>query len=480
MLKNKAKNAVIWSGADIFMRHGLQFGISIALARLLSPDEFGTIALMFFFTSIANAFIDGGFSSALIQRQDVNHTDESTVFWFNLAMGATMALGLLIAGPEIAKFYARPILEPLAAVMAANVFLSALSSIHATLLTKRLDFHAQMKAGLLATLLSGCVALVMAIQGFGVWALASQTLAATTVTCISLWVFNPWRPSRRFSLTSVHRLFCFGGYMMVAAFLEIFFSRIYTLLIGRFFGVRALGLYERAESTMHLPIGILTSIFSRVAFPIFSETAHNKENLRQGARLAIRVMMLINVPAMLGLAVVAEPLVFTLFGPQWLPAVPVLQVLCLGGIFWPLHVVNLNILAAQGYSKLFFRLEVAKKMLGLTLLLSGSWYGIIGIAWGQVIFGVAAFFLNAYYTNRFLAYGAIAQIRDLISIFIASLTMAIAVHFLSFFWHIYNALDLLIVVIFGGIFFWAMVIIAKIEAVRDIIRIAKMGPKIHD
>lgn len=473
MIENTAKSAVIWSGADIFLRQGLQFGISIALARLLSPDEFGTIALMSFFTGIAGTFIDGGFSSALIQRQDITHADESTVFWFNLAMGAMMAGALLAVAPGIAEFYARPILEPLTAVMAANVFMSALGSIHATLLTKRLDFRTQMKAGVFATLFSGCVAVAMAIQGFGVWALAAQSLVATSVTCMFLWIFNPWRPSRTFSQKSVHRLFRFGGYIMIAAFLEVFFSRIYTLLIGRFYGVRELGLYERADSIVHLPISALTGIFSRIALPIFSATAHDKDDLRHRVRLAVRVMMLINVPTMIGMVVVAEPLVLLLFGTQWLPTVPALQILCVGGIFWPLHVINLNVLMAQGYSRLFFRLEVVKKLLGMALLVGGAFYGIIGIAWSQVAFGITAFFINSHYTKKHLNYGPTAQIRDFAPAFFASLLMAGSVHWLGFQWQIDDIIKLIGIIIFGSLFFFSIIFFSRIEALQDILKFIK-------
>lgn len=451
----------------MLLRHGIQFGISIALARLLSPDEFGTIALLLLFTGIASALADGGFSAAIIQRHDISYADETTVFWLNLGMGAVMALALLAASHGIANFFARPILEPLAAVMAANVFLGALGSMHAILLTKRLDFRTQMKIGAIATLLSGGVAVVVAYQGFGVWALATQALLATVVTTGLLWVFNPWRPSKTFRLASAQRLFRFGGYLAMSALLDIFYNRLYSILIGKIYGTRELGLYERADSTMHLPLGMLSSVISRVALPIFSAATNDKVQLRQGARLSVRVIMLINVPMLLGLAAVAEPLVLTLFGPKWLQAVPVLQVLCLGGVFWPLHVINLNILMAQGHSNLFFRLEVIKKLLGLTLLTAGTVHGIIGIAWSQVVFGIAAFGINAHYTKLHLEYGMVAQTKDILPLFSVASLMAGSVYWLGLHWQSDSVTKLIGMVTFGIVLFvlgsWA----ARLEAVRD-------------
>jgi len=420
MLKQKAKAAVLWSGADIFLRQGLQFGISIILARLLSPEEFGTIALLYLFTGLASVFVDGGFSTALIQRQDINQTDESTVFWFNLSVGFIVALGMWAIAPAIAKFFKQPVLAPLAGLMAINVILSAFGSIHGTLLTKKLDFRTQMKAGGIATAISGGAAIVMAWHGLGVWALAVQTVVATLFTTVLLWKLNSWRPDYEFSMTSVRKLFGFGGYILASGLLDITYNRLYTLLIGKLYGVQELGFYSRAEGTKQLPVGVLTAVLSRVAFPVFSAAISDIDQLRRGVQLSVRVMMLVNVPMMLVLMAIAEPLIQILFGDQWLPAVPILQILCFAGVFWPLHVINLNVLMAQGHSSLFFRLEVLKKILGIGALAVGAFYGVMGIAWSQVVFGVFAFFINAFYTGRHIGYGALSQIQDFYLVFILS------------------------------------------------------------
>lgn len=435
MLKKKAKIAVLWSGADILLRQGLQFGISIALARMLSPEDFGTIALLYLFTGIASAFVDSGFSVALIQKQDVTHTDESTVFWFNLTMGLIVALALAAAAPAIATFFDKNILVPLTWVMALNIVISALGSVHGTLLNKRLDFKAQMKIGAVTTIVSGGTAVVMAWYDYGVWALAALTLTGSLVTTILLWLFSDWRPRWVFSLDSARRLFGFGGYMLASGMLDIAYNRIYTLLIGKFYGTRELGFYNRAESTKQLPCGVLTGILSRVALPIFSAAAHDALQLRRGVQLALRVMMLLNIPMMLGLAVVAEPLVLVLFGAQWLPSVPIMQILCIGGIVWPLHVINLNVLMAQGHSHLFFRLEVVKKICGSIFLIVGAFFGVMGIAWSQVAFGVVAFFINAHYSRNHLNYGAVDQLRDFLPTLFVSLGMAALVYWIGLAWH---------------------------------------------
>ncbi len=431
MLRQKALSATLWSAADIFLRQGLSFIVTIVLARLLAPEEFGTIALLYLFIGVASVFVDSGFGGALSQRQDTTHTDESTVFWFNLIMGLLAAAALWIAAPWFAEFYDSPILIPLTQVLAINVFISALGAIHGVLLTKRLDFKTQLKVGAVATTLSGIVAIAMAMQGYGVWALAWQALVSTLLTTCLLWYWNDWRPGMVFSRESMRRLFGFGSYVLLSGLFESVYSRIYTLLIGKFYGVRDLGFYNRADGTKQLPVGVLTGILSRVAFPVFSAAAHDKEKLKRGVRQALRGMMLINIPMMLGLMVVAEPAVLTLFGEQWLPAVPILQVLCLAGVFWPLHVINLNVLLAQGHSRLFFRLGVVKQCIGIGLLIAGTAYGVMGIAWSQVIYGIVAFAINAHYTRTHLGYGLWQQIGDFLPTLALASGMALFVYWVG-------------------------------------------------
>lgn len=412
MIKTKAVSAVLWSGADIFFRQGFQFIVTIILARLLSPEEYGTIALLYLFTGLASLFVNCGFSSALIQMQDITHTDESTVFWFNLGMGITTAFGLWQFAPWIADFYSKPVLIPLMGVLALNLLIGALASIHSILLTKRLDFKVQMRIGVFSAVISGVVAVVLAWQGYGVWSLAWQSLTATVLTTILLWKLNDWRPNLVFSYISIQRLFRFGGYLMFSGLLDTAYNRLYTVLIGKQYGAWDLGIYDRAYGTQQLPAGILTSILSRVTFPIFSAVAENKEKLRSGVRHALRGIMLINIPLMLGLLVTADAVLLTLFGEKWVESAPILRVLCLAGILWPLHVINVNVLMAQGHSRLFFLIEVVKKALGLIILLIAANYGVMAIAWSVVVRSVCGLFINTYYTNIHLEYGAWQQTKD--------------------------------------------------------------------
>ena len=453
----------------MLLRHGLQFIVAIVLARILSPEEFGTIALLYLFTGLASALVDGGFSVALIRDRETTQADESTVFWINVILGLVVSAALGLSAGLIASFYQSPILEVLTWVMAANVLLAALGSIHSTLLTKALNFRVQLKIGAFAAIVSGAIAIWLAWLGFGVWALAAQTLAATASTTLLLWWAHEWRPSREFSAASARRLFKFGGFLLASSILDIVYTRFYTVLIGRMFGVRELGYYGRADAIKQLPVGVLSGILSRVAFPIFAAAANDPAQLRRGVQLSVRGMMLLNLPMMIGLAAIAEPALITLLGEKWLPAAPIMQVLCLAGVFWPLHVINLNVLLAQGHSGLFFRLEVVKKCLGIALLGVGTFFGVMGIAWSTVAFGVIAFGINAHYSKKFLGYGALAQVKDFAPIAGVSAAMGILVALASSVWSPLPALESLALSVLGAGIYITLLAGFCIQAFHDAI-----------
>lgn len=426
-LKQKAVSATIWSGIDTLARQGVQFGITLILARLLTPIDYGTVGLLAIFFGVASVFINSGFSSALIQRQEISDVDLSSVFYFNVGIALLCTLLLCAAAPWIAAFYNMPVLTPLTRLMAASLFIGAFGSIQSTLLAKSLDFRRQCIISLAAVVVSGSVAVFMAWHNYGVWSLAISTVAGTCVSTLLLWLLSSWRPRFLFSVTSVRSLFRFGSFLLISGLLDTLFTRMNTLVIGKFYSPQDLGYYSRADGTQQLPAGLLANIITRVAFPIFAAAHSDKELLRTGLRKAIKMVMMLNIPVMLGMAVTARVLVLVLFGKQWLPCVQYLQILCLGGIFWPLHVLNLDILTAQGHSNLFFRLEVIKKVVGIFILGTACFFGISAIAWSTVVFGVIAFGINAHYSGLFLNYGTVPQMLDLLPYLAASLIMAFCV-----------------------------------------------------
>lgn len=427
-LKKKSLTAICWSGAEAISKQGLQFAISVVLARLLGPEEYGTIAFLYIFVELAWVFGDSGFSSSLVQKQDLTIVDESTVFWIHVFFSLLLTSTLCFAAPWVAEFYEKPILLPLMQIMASAFFISSLGNIHHVLLTKRLDFKRPMKVSVTAGLLSGCIAVAMAFQGYGVWSLAAQTISSSILTTTLFWILSDWRPRFVFSLASTKRLFGYGGYLMLADLLTVSYNRIYTLYIGKVYSVADLGIYSRADNTKQIPLDVLSKMYVRVAFPVFAQAASNKEKLLRGMQYALSGVMLVTMPIMAGLLVSAKEVVLTLFGEKWLSVAPILEILCLAGVFWPLQLINSNILKALGFSRLLFNTEILKKLLGIGFIVFAMPYGIFGIAWSQVAYGMMGFLINAYFSGRQLGYGIFRQIADIVPVLLVTAVMAIAVY----------------------------------------------------
>ena len=425
--RNDIERAIGWSAIDVLFRYGVRFIVLIILARILQPEDFGLVAMLALFIGLGELLIDSGFSHALIQRQDTTHVDESTIFFFTLFMSVVVALALISIAPAIAEFFDQTVLRTMTYWMALNLFLTSFGSIHTTLLTKKLDFKTVMKAGSVAALISGIAAVVMAMRGLGVWSLVGQVLISTLVNMILLWILCSWRPLWTFSLASLRSLFGFGGYLLLTGFLGTLYKNLYALLIGKLHTVQDVGFYSQAQRLQQLPVNILTNVIARVAFPVFSATAKDKVLLAQRMSKALMSVMFINIPIMLALLVLAEPLVVGLLGSKWSPSVPVLQALALVGLMWPLQALNTNVLKAQGHSNLNAKIQVVKLTIGILILVLTSPYGIVAIAYGQVVASFLIVFVNGKYTKKFLNYGVAAQIRDIIPILVASIPMVIVI-----------------------------------------------------
>lgn len=430
-LHKRTAAAAKWSAFDVILRQGMQFLVTIALARLLTPEDFGVVALLAIFVGVAGILIDSGLGAALVQRREVTHTDESSIFFFNLGMGAVMALALCAAAPAIANFFDKPVLEPLAQVMAFNLFLNAFGTIHTALLNREMNYRTLAKANAAGALIAGALAVWLAAQGYGVWSLAAGTVVTSLVSVALLWLWHPWRPTWTFSFAALRTYLRFGAYEMAASLADVFSTNLYLVMLGKMHSARDVGIYDRAQRTQQLPITVMMGIINRVAYTAFATISEDKLRLAKGLRQAQSLSMLVNVPVLLLVILLAEPLVLVLFGRQWLPCVPILQVLGLGGLLWPMHVLNLNVLRAQGRADLFFWITIFKKAFTISLTVAASFHGVIAVAWAQVAISIFAYGVNTHYTGKFLAYGGVEQLLHLKRIFFAACPMVAVVYFLD-------------------------------------------------
>ncbi|QIL20506.1 lipopolysaccharide biosynthesis protein [Thermomonas sp. HDW16] len=398
------------------------------LARLLTPDEFGAVALIGVFTGLATVFVDGGFSFALIQRQDITPEDVASVFWLNLGMAALIFFGLVAVSEPVAVYLGISSGERLVVVFSSTIVINAAGAVQMAMMTKALEFKSILRVTAFATLLAGSVAILAAVHGLGVWALGLQTLVYASATTALLWIYSPWRPALVVRISSLKRLFSFGSYMFLSAILDRANYGVQNLLIGKSFGIQSLGIYNRAEATQNVPQSIVNGLLSRVLFPVFAKVADDQVRLRRGFGQAIRLAMLVNAPLMLGMLATAGDVVQIVLGDQWSKAVPILQVLCIWGIIWPLHVINLNVLSGLGHSKLFFKVEVIKKVVSVALLVAASAVGLLWVAWAQVVMAVIACAITMYLTNRLIGYRFTSQMRDILPPIAAAAMMAMLVY----------------------------------------------------
>ncbi len=429
--RSKALSATFWSTGELLLGHGSRFAITVVLARLISPEEYGIVAILSLFIGISGALIDAGFTPVIIQRQDLKWIDESVIFWVNISMGISLGSIIFLSAPYLADFYEIEVIKPLTELMAFNIFISGACSVHRALLLKRLRFKSLMFISLISTVTSGCVAIYLAIDGFGVWALAAQTLAAPGVSAFMLYIVVQWRPKFAFSFSSLRILSNLGIYLISSALLEVIYSRFYTLIIGKIYGPLDLGYYVRADSTTNLPMTLTNSVLARVVFPMFSAIASDKERLRRDVGAAVQAATLINTPAMLGLAAIADTYVVLIFGETWRPSVPIVQILCIAGLFMPLHVISIQVLIATGRGQMLLKLEIFKKVVGILVLLVSSRFGIYGMAWGMVLSGAIFLAANAWTAGKLLRYGFYSQVCDVVPSITIGVVMALAVMLVS-------------------------------------------------
>lgn len=412
-LGDQAVRAVLWNTAGTFGNRALQFAVTVVLARLLSPEEFGMVAVLAIFTYLANALIESGFGSALIQMQTVTREDESAVFQFNLAMAVLLYAAFWFLAEPIARFYGQPELVPLARVLALVFFCNAFGLVQSTLLTKQLDFRRLTRAQIGATVVSGSLGILLAVRGWGVWSLAAQTIANAAVRSALLWLQSPWRPLGRFHGASLRAMFPFGSRLLASSLLGSVLENVYPLIIGRFFTKADVGFYARAQLAQRQAADTFTGIIVSVSFPAYAAIQHDPAQLREGYRRSIVYASVVLFPLMLGLAALARPLFLLVFTAKWAASIPYFQILCLSGMLYHLHALNLSVLKAVGRSDLYWRLSILKAALILGGLLLSVRFGMEGIVWGQVLVSWLGLAITSFYAGQIIHYPLHRQIRDI-------------------------------------------------------------------
>lgn len=426
-LKNKTLKGTIWSSLERFSVQGIQFLVMIIMARILTPSDYGLVGMLAIFISIAQSLVDSGFSQALIRKQDRSEVDNSTVFYFNIAVGVLLYGILFFSAPLIAKFYDSEQLIVLTRVICLSVVINSLVVVQRAILTFKIDFKTQAKASFIGAVVSGVVGITMAYEGFGVWSIVAQQLVNQFTTAFLLWIFSHWRPVWAYSWKSFRELFNFGSKLAISGLLETIYRNLYLIVIGKFFKASDLGLYTRAQQFAEFPSSNATGIMQRVTYPVLCTIQDDDDRLRSVYRRFLRVSSFVIFPMMLGLAGVARPFVVIVLKEQWAFAGVLLQILCFAMMWYPVSAINLNLLQVKGRSDLFLRLEIYKKIIGVIVIAVTLPFGLIAMCYGSVAMSVLSVVINTYYTGKLINVGFIMQMRDLLPTMIYSVTMFLVI-----------------------------------------------------
>ena len=426
-VRSQAFSGVIWGFGEKFALQIFAFIQGVILARLLSPKDYGLVAMVGIFLMVSYSLVDSGFGTALIQKKEKHDVDYSTVFVLNVSISFCMALLLAFSSPFIADFYREPLLTKIVCVYAVLLFMSSFIAIQDVRLSVYLEFKKKSVINIITTITSGLLAIVMAFMGFGVWSLIIPQFLTLTLKYILYWYYQRWIPKIQFSKESCRELFGFGSKILASSMLATIFENIYPLIIGRIFSAKALGYYSRAGGYANLPVKTITGVIENVAYPVLSKLQDDDDLLVSAFRRMISVSAYLIFPVMIWLVVVAKPLVVVLVTEKWLPSVIYLQVLCIAEMWWHVHVLNLSLLKAKGRSDLFFNLEIVKKVLAVIILVATVPFGILSMCFGAVVSSVLCMGINSYYTGKMMGFGIFKQLGEMSPALFYSISMGAVV-----------------------------------------------------
>lgn len=475
---NKVVKGLFWKLMERFGVQGIQFVLQIILARILSPEHYGTLSMMIVFTTLANVFVQSGFNTALIQNKDVTEEDYSSVFWLSLSIAGLLYGVIFLAAPMIGAFYRMPDLVMPLRVLALTLFPGALNSVQLAKISREMDFKKVFYGNVSGILLAGIAGIVIALLGGGLWALVVQNLLNITVACVVMFASAKWRPRLVFNIRRVAELFRFGWKLLIASLLDTLQQSLSGLVIGRKYDSGTLGYFNRGLQFPQFVINAISGAMQSVLLPAMSEKQDDRQQVKVLMRNAMMVSTYIIFPMMAGLAAVSEPLIRLLLTEKWLPAVPYMQINCLAFAFYSVHVCNLQAINAMGRSDLFLKLEIIKKIYSLVILVIAvvCFDSPIAIAMTGVIGSVLGWYVNALPNKKLVEYPFLEQVRDLLLMIVMSVLMCVCVLLVGHgctVWRVHDFVTLTIQVFVGVTVYVLLSVMVKPAPYRIAIEMVK-------
>ena len=452
----------IWRFAERCGAQLVTFIVSIVLARILMPEDYGTVALVTVFTTIMQVFVDSGLSTALIQKKDADDLDFSSVFYFNFAVCIILYLIMFLAAPLIASFYNIPELTPIVRVISLTIVISGVKGVQQSYISRNMLFKKFFYATLGGTIFSAFLGIAMAYAGFGVWAIVAQQLSNTAIDTLILWITVKWRPKLMFSWERLKGLLGFGWKLLCSALLDTIYTNLRNLLIGKIYFSSDLAFYNQGDKFPKLIVTNINTSIDSVLLPAMSNEQDNTEKVKNMTRRSIMVSCYIMAPLMIGLSCCASNLVTIMLTEKWLPCVFFLQIFCITYMFYPIHTANLNAIKAMGRSDLFLKLEIWKKVVGLVLLFSTIFISVEAMAYSLLISTLTSMIINSWPNKELLKYSFLEQMKDILPSIFLAVGMGVAVYFIGFL--PVPTLPLLIIqVVCGGVIYIVGSAVFKLE-----------------
>ncbi|MCL1851248.1 MAG: lipopolysaccharide biosynthesis protein [Bacteroidetes bacterium] len=472
-LKEKTAHGIFWNFLDKFGQQALNILVTIVLMRFfLTPDDYGLVSVIFIVNALGFAFIDSGFSNALIRKKEVTQTDLSSVFYFNIVISLLFYLLIFCTAPLIAHIYHKPVLTGLVRVMALSLPLCSMALVQTTLLTKSIDFKRLASTNLIAIFCSGALSLFLAWKGYGVWVLVIQPFSITLVRNICLWSISSWRPSLIYSRQSIQNLWKYSSKLLISSTVSIICKNIYSSLIAFFYPFKEAGFYFNANKYSEIPHQTIIPAIHTTVYPAMTNLGDNPESLKNAFRKMIRVASFIFFPVMLGLIATADPLMLTVFGVKWIPIVPYFKVLCVGYLFMGINSLYTVILFLKGKSSavLFFNLLYSIALLLSIVLTVRISVWSMAISWTMV--GVIYTIVYTSYVRKMIQYTVIEQLKDILPYFILATTMGIGIYLFSALIH-NNFILVSVQIITGAIFYISACYLLGSKVFREAIEMIK-------
>ena len=465
---------MIWKLLERISSQLVSFIISIVLARILIPDDYGVIAIILVFINLANVIIDGGLNTALVQKKEAGQTDFSTIFWFCLFVAFVLYGVLYVGAPIISSFYNNEILTPTLRVLGLSVFFNSFNSIQRAYVSRHMLFKKLFNANGIAIVLSGVIGIVMAYRGYGVWALVGQSLSSSIFCCFFMWFMIPWRPTCEFSKSIFMGLFDYGWKILATNFIIALYGDIRSIFIGKVYQPSALGFFDRGRSMPQLIMSNLITTLNAVLLPTFSGEQDNKVRVKQMMRRSVQVGYLFVAPLLVGFFCASKEIVIVLLTEKWLPAVPFLQIFCIAYFLMPIQNVNITAIQSLGYSGITLKLEIIKKIIEAVILIVSFLIDVYAVAWGVVLYNFVCIFVNLRPSKKLVDYGVAEQIKDVLPTLVAALIMGgivYACELLPF----NSILILAIQIVVGAFVYYALCILFKLDSFYYILEYAHKG-----